>query len=81
MTDSTSTLKKASDLAKHLLTTAEYLESFEVFSRAWDAARDADAAGGRRYDRDRYQEAASHARSAYVLRVTAGRSACPEDPS
>jgi hypothetical protein len=40
--------------------------AWDDWSRAWDAARDADVAAGRRYDKARYTEAAHNARMAVL---------------
>lgn len=41
-------------------------EAWQRWSLAWDAARDADAQAGRRYDKDKYSEAASQARREFL---------------
>lgn len=57
------------------MTVDQYTESWEVWDRAWDAARESDDATGRRYEKSRYQEAASAARRAYAETVTGIRAA------
>ena len=42
------------------------LRAWEAWSRAWDEARDADKREGRRYDKERYAEAAHLARVAVL---------------
>lgn len=42
--------------------------AWEAWERAWNEARDADRAAGRRYDKDRYAEAAHDARIAVLRR-------------
>lgn len=48
------------------LTVEQHNAAWEVWEAAWDAARDADERAGRRYDKDRYAEAASIARRAFL---------------
>lgn len=70
-------MKKRSE--RSLMTAAEYGESFEVWSRAWDAQRSEDQRAGRPYDRVRLEEAARAARRRYVEAITRGRAPAAVD--